>query len=315
MYDNTAKNLGLPRGKGRNELKYLRDKLHTSPQYRRMSKAGRSNRKEVLLQTKCPLPDPVPQSLLCHGCQAIPWSTILQYQRHFHNTAFHGLVPIFHASRSPNSSLRSMSHLATNTAFQASDCELCELFRTLDLYHDSIDLGSANRLFFDPHITIDTQSSMRQMDLIRRPSAPTLSSDNGRSSFRKTIGIIHPEGRYEKFKPRLIKPDSIDYNIVRQWLWRCTTERCSDTSDSSKTCVPMRGENVFGFKLIDCRTREVVVAPEDCSYVALSYVWGQNQAGWQGDGFPPTIDDSIVVTLELGFKYLCKCNGRPQSAR
>jgi hypothetical protein len=226
-----------------------------------------------------------------------------------------GLMPVFHASRSINSSSLFTSQLSKNSALQPSGCELCELFRTLDLYHDSINLGSANRLFFDPHIANDTKSSMRQMDLIRQPSAPTLSSDNGRSSFRKTIGIIHPEGRYEKFKPRVIKPNSIGYTIIRKWLWRCATGRCSDTSEPSKTCVPMRGENVLGFKLIDCRTREVVIAPDECSYVALSYVWGQNQAGWQGDGFPPTIDDSIVVTLELGFRYLCKCSGHPQIAR
>ncbi|KAF2253321.1 HET-domain-containing protein, partial [Trematosphaeria pertusa] len=62
-----------------------------------------------------------------------------------------------------------------------------------------------------------------------------------------------------------------------------------------------------GFKVIDCGTKSVIEAPEKCSYIALSYVWGGGQGSGQAhvEGiFPATIDDSIMVALALGFKYL-----------
>lgn len=51
----------------------------------------------------------------------------------------------------------------------------------------------------------------------------------------------------------------------------------------------------------------MIEAPEQCAYVALSYVWGTAQfpGPEKQDGqFPATIEDSIVVSLALGFEYL-----------
>jgi hypothetical protein len=54
---------------------------------------------------------------------------------------------------------------------------------------------------------------------------------------------------------------------------------------------------------------EVVVAPQRCWYLALSYVWGNQkpsvvQIGEKLPSLPRTIQDAITATLKLGFRYL-----------
>jgi hypothetical protein len=61
--------------------------------------------------------------------------------------------------------------------------------------------------------------------------------------------------------------------------------------------------------LIDCESRQVVTAPQHCWYLALSYVWGSHTArpmtlGETLSSLPRTIEDAIIVTLKLGYRYL-----------
>jgi len=62
--------------------------------------------------------------------------------------------------------------------------------------------------------------------------------------------------------------------------------------------------------VIDCIQRIVVLAPEKCDYVALSYVWGKagnmplQEAYDLKAELPATIEDSITTTLVLGYQYL-----------
>ena len=57
--------------------------------------------------------------------------------------------------------------------------------------------------------------------------------------------------------------------------------------------------------IIDCVRRRVVPASLDCVYIALSYVWGTNQACPSLDEkLPQTIEDSITTVLHLGHRYL-----------
>lgn len=68
-----------------------------------------------------------------------------------------------------------------------------------------------------------------------------------------------------------------------------------------------------GLKVIDCNADppEIVEAPRDCLYIALSYVWGecaQSVSFRAGDKLtkelPKTIADSVEVTRNLGLQYL-----------
>ncbi|KIM99873.1 hypothetical protein OIDMADRAFT_126407 [Oidiodendron maius Zn] len=72
-------------------------------------------------------------------------------------------------------------------------------------------------------------------------------------------------------------------------------------------------QNVLqSLRVIECSTRRLVKAPEDCIYLALSYVWGSptdSEPEVRGNDFLPcqlplTIEDAITVTLQLGHEYL-----------
>lgn len=86
---------------------------------------------------------------------------------------------------------------------------------------------------------------------------------------------------------------------ARQWLNECAVyhKQCTTHFKMQSTLVNLR--------LIDCTTRSIVLAPSDCRFVALSYVWGKDQTLYAlGSHLPQTLEDSLMVTLALGFRYL-----------
>ncbi|KAF1942237.1 HET-domain-containing protein, partial [Clathrospora elynae] len=92
----------------------------------------------------------------------------------------------------------------------------------------------------------------------------------------------------------------INVELIRQWLKSCKgrhQHKCTDARDAQR--VP-------GFKVIDCRAKLVVeVAHQDCQYVALSYVWGdQAPSSYTDVSYPRSIEDAIEVCLLLGYEYL-----------
>src|SRR5206468_126482 len=71
-------------------------------------------------------------------------------------------------------------------------------------------------------------------------------------------------------------------------------------------------------RIIDVERACILTAPSNCKYLALSYVWGKDQpkltmstlTSWSQEGAlletqtPRTIRDAMVLTLELGERYL-----------
>lgn len=122
---------------------------------------------------------------------------------------------------------------------------------------------------------------------------------------------------------RAYKPTTADLGVVKGWLSGCSTTHVVK-------CRTQNRQYVRNLKVIDCARRVIVAAPPDCSFVALSYVWGPPSV--QPDlissdlniVLPQTIEDSITVTQELGLTYLwidryvsalnrCFCGGRIES--
>jgi hypothetical protein len=121
------------------------------------------------------------------------------------------------------------------------------------------------------------------------------------------LGTIHLAGkRMDNERSILgnrIHPSKIDYDLARSWINYCRFHHksyCNQQSSTFATSIP-------GFKLIDCETRQVSSYMERVHYVALSYVWGNaSHASTRSLPKPAsrTIEDAIIVTKKLGFRYL-----------
>jgi hypothetical protein len=83
-----------------------------------------------------------------------------------------------------------------------------------------------------------------------------------------------------------------------------------------KTHTRICGYNEQGSRsslsVIDCTLQQIVQAPEDCQHTVLSYVWGPSPSEELGiqmdeslpDFCPLVVEDAMVVTRELGPRYL-----------
>jgi len=95
-------------------------------------------------------------------------------------------------------------------------------------------------------------------------------------------------------------PKRVDFSWIRLQLEACKA--------SHKFCAPEISPQLLNLRVIDCFEKVVEVAPIGCLFVALSYVWGELSANSYILGseitFPPTIEDAVRSTRELGYRYL-----------
>jgi hypothetical protein len=104
-------------------------------------------------------------------------------------------------------------------------------------------------------------------------------------------------------------PARVDFGRIRGALHECDLARMQHPPSHSM-CARASQDPLLGLRLIDCHTRSIVIAPPQCTFVALSYVWGPptrltgiEEFTLQSD-LPRTIDDSIIATTALGYSYL-----------
>lgn len=134
-------------------------------------------------------------------------------------------------------------------------------------------------------------------------------SDLGWKSINKNLLRISGSSEYivpqavdAKGPIRMLEQDSIDFDVLKNWI-----SICRDLH--TKVCAVEASSPVPFLKMIDCETRKIIPATND-HYVALSYVWGQISSPSSLDpeclpeDLPRTIEDSITVTRKLGFRYL-----------
>ncbi|KAF3039491.1 hypothetical protein E8E12_002208 [Didymella heteroderae] len=96
-------------------------------------------------------------------------------------------------------------------------------------------------------------------------------------------------------------PRHIDLEQVKSWLLECETTH-------GQGCASTRQAPVLKLKVIDVERMQVVTAPDDCVFAALSYVWG-NGSDYPIDpnrleSSPQTIRQSILLVQSLGYRYL-----------
>lgn len=70
----------------------------------------------------------------------------------------------------------------------------------------------------------------------------------------------------------------IRFDTVRRWISNCEQEH-ADCSPGiyNPSVLPRNGTRQLDFRLIDVLANCIVYAPQECEYVALSYVWGTQQ--------------------------------------
>jgi hypothetical protein len=104
--------------------------------------------------------------------------------------------------------------------------------------------------------------------------------------------------------------EQVDYGLLKSWISICEGkhQRCKPKPLSHRP-----------WRLIDCRERTMITETASCSYVALSYVWGNAPVGETSDkilpenvanslslpsNVPAVVQDAMEVTLKLGERYL-----------
>jgi hypothetical protein len=177
-------------------------------------------------------------------------------------------------------------------------CEFCRLFEAIvppgedDPYPRYFELHA-----FDSH---GDPSICKLPFLTSIPSRIMLGLHSGYLNYR--YQYLWPQ--LEGVGPlRLLKPDSIDFTILQDWLDICR-EKHTDKCSVESACV----SSVQHLKLVDCETHKIVSANGD-AYAALSYMCGQiEHASHDPDHLPSilpnTIKDAITVTQRLGLRYL-----------
>ncbi|KAM0351099.1 hypothetical protein ACHAPU_002881 [Fusarium lateritium] len=102
---------------------------------------------------------------------------------------------------------------------------------------------------------------------------------------------------------QLIDPSKADFDAIKRWLTLCERHH-------GGLCNPPIHSRPLpkGFVVINCKTRKLEPLPVDAKFAALSYVWGPNtstsNASDSVSRFPQTIEDSIIVALELGIGHI-----------
>lgn len=216
--------------------------------------------------------DPSSRNQLCNKCSTIDLDTILSKKpRTFTGKRVKAMGPIW--------------------LWAVGSCKLCTLlFTTLEPEKRQTLDDSHNLWSFRLPPSSRIQSDRMGLDL----PFPTVISLGASSKYlvaqRLGTTLMH-----------LISPDSIDFESIKDWLSLCREKH--NENCSINTTSPVRS-----MKLIDCETRNLVPSA-DHPYVALSYVWGANAKPVEYSGslpkdLPATIEDSVVVTKKLGFRYL-----------
>ena len=126
-----------------------------------------------------------------------------------------------------------------------------------------------------------------------------------------SVGYILPVA-YSSKSPwltgRPVYSTRINLPLVQEWLQHCR----------KKHSCAMRFSRPLQLRMIDCRTLEIVTAPPNCNYFALSYVWGGISSTTLPDNTAtlapepsndlrtaaPVIRDAIEVVQSLGWRYL-----------
>ncbi|KAJ0124011.1 tol protein [Diaporthe amygdali] len=226
---------------------------------------------------------------ICHGCRKIDLESI--FCENMQNPKLH---KIWGGRRF------SLQHMNPQNS-----CPLCKFFnhaKTPPIEETETDPIYQLRVF-----PAKSELGAWKLDFDNSPGFVVLPS-SGRypASYQNTQGIIlELDDSRNKLSGRQILP-RVDLSLLKGWLGFCDNNHKS-------LCKKPISQMPRGFRVIDCSTRKIVSwesAVDHKHYVTLSYVWGNAEAGYAVSKdsllgpLPRAIEDSIVFTTSLGYRYL-----------
>ncbi|KAG5800686.1 hypothetical protein H9Q69_000245 [Fusarium xylarioides] len=111
---------------------------------------------------------------------------------------------------------------------------------------------------------------------------------------------LHPNSSSEEFYNARVIDGMVDVDLIQKGLEHCQRYH-------SEQCNAKFDKGLLTTKMLDVDTRKVVDCPDNCDYLALSYVWGgihPADGALEAGTLPQTIEDAITLTKKLGKRYL-----------
>ena len=208
---------------------------------------------------------------LCSRCASIPWDH-LERERDLHSSLW-------------------CSEKPTLEDLQSSSCRLCRLIASAIL------IQPVQRAHPRSVVSMSWCRASGNIDV--RLGLLELCAEPG--GYVGELNLVIGESAREDATALFTEESKrVYFAIVKQ-----SAEACKASHNS---CEPETSLQLLDLRVIDCVDNTVVVAPIGCSFVALSYVWGGLSADSYVLGsriaFPPTIEDAVRTTRELGYEYL-----------
>ncbi|EXK83515.1 hypothetical protein FOQG_12213 [Fusarium oxysporum f. sp. raphani 54005] len=111
---------------------------------------------------------------------------------------------------------------------------------------------------------------------------------------------MHPNSSSEDSYSARVIEGMVNVDHIRKGLEHCREHH-------SEQCNAKFDKGLLITKMLDVNTRKVVDCPDNCDYLALSYVWGgihPADGALEAGTLPQTIEDAITLTKRLGKQYL-----------
>jgi hypothetical protein len=239
-----------------------------------------------------------PKVTLCATCKSIDWHAIANYDGAMQESFWSG-------TRIEN--FMSQSSLERTQEAKDVACSVCDFFAAVWGVQDGHLLQNSETKNSAHYMSSENLVSLARGVLPLADYAFWIFKDchgfRG-SPFLNAIGIRCSNNK-RCFSPRAVNPESIDFDVVKSWIDQSFAR---PQHEYGRQCVEPK-TFLPKFRVIFCRSKQIIEASSGCTYVALSYVWGANQASRHLDDegniiFPTTISDAITVCQILGFKYL-----------
>lgn len=225
---------------------------------------------------------------LCDECRKVDWSSLRTFKQASRlSLCYDDLRPL----------TQTVEELAN------SDCKICQLLSTIKDVRLDQDYNAYNDYCVLRASPLSEQPGYCRRNVYGASEITTLSTSGVWGSSPRDRPALAVMRLDHTLKTKTIPAGSIDYSKLQGF-----TQVCLKTH---KDCSRTR-RNVPGLKLFDTKTRKVIQAPDQCEYLALSYVWGKQAVNGSptiptidnSSELPPVVNDAISVTNSLGYSYI-----------